>query len=59
MTGNIEIIIIIGVVILLFGASAIPKIARSIGKARKEFRKGLEDGEDSKPEHAENGESTE
>lgn len=44
MTGNIEILIIVGVVVLLFGASAIPKIARSIGKAKKEFQKGLAEG---------------
>ncbi len=40
MFGHSEIIIIVGVIILLFGASAIPKLARSIGKARAEFEKG-------------------
>jgi sec-independent protein translocase protein TatA len=39
-----EILIIGGVVLLLFGASAIPKLARSIGKAKKEFEKGMKEG---------------
>ena len=61
MTGNIEILIIVGVVVLLFGASAIPKIAKSIGKAKKEFQKGLaeetgEDGDGESPKSA-NGEN--
>ena len=47
MFGTTEIIVICGVILLLFGASAIPKFARSIGKARKEFEKGLNEG--SKP----------
>ncbi len=42
--GTTEILIICAVVVLLFGASAIPKFARSIGKARKEFEKGLDEG---------------
>ncbi len=41
--GTTEIIIICGVVVLLFGAGAIPKFARSLGKARKEFEKGLDE----------------
>ncbi len=38
--GTFEIVIVCGVIVLLFGAGAIPKFARSIGKARKEFEKG-------------------
>ncbi len=44
MIGTTEILIICGVVLLLFGASAIPKFARSLGKARKEFEEGMKDG---------------
>ena len=47
MLGTTEILIICGVVVLLFGAGAIPKFARSVGKARKEFEKGIEEGNDS------------
>ena len=44
MLGSTEIIVIAGIVILLFGASAIPKFARSLGKAKKEFKEGLAEG---------------
>lgn len=43
MIGSTEILIIAGVVVLLFGAAAIPKVARSIGRARAEFEKGLKE----------------
>ena len=39
MLGSTEIFIIAGIVVLLFGAGAIPKFARSIGKAKNEFQK--------------------
>jgi len=31
--------------LVLFGASAIPKFARSLGEAKKEFSKAMKDGE--------------
>ena len=37
MFGSTEILIIGGVVLVLFGATAIPKFARSIGRAKREF----------------------
>ncbi len=40
MIGHTEIIIIAGVVMVLFGSTAIPKFFRAIGKARNEFEKG-------------------
>ena len=42
--GGAEWIIIGGVVLVLFGASAIPRFARSIGRAKKEFEKGQREG---------------
>ena len=39
-----EIILILVVVVLLFGATKLPQLARSIGASAKEFRKGLEEG---------------
>lgn len=39
-----EIILIVVVVMLLFGASKLPQLARSIGASAKEFRKGVEEG---------------
>jgi sec-independent protein translocase protein TatA len=35
-----ELLIILLIVLLLFGASRIPQIARSLGEAIKEFKKG-------------------
>ena len=44
MIGSTEIIIIALVILVLFGASAIPKFARSIGKAKAELQKGMKEG---------------
>jgi len=46
MIGTTEIIVIGGVVVLLFGASAIPKFARSLGQAKKEFKDGIAENAD-------------
>ena len=35
--------IVLAVVVLIFGASQLPKLARSLGQAQKEFKKGLSD----------------
>jgi len=44
-----EILIILCIVVLLFGASRIPEVARSLGKGVDEFKKGLRgDGEEKK-----------
>jgi sec-independent protein translocase protein TatA len=39
-----ELIVILVIVVVLFGASRLPLIARSIGSSAKEFRRGLADG---------------
>jgi len=44
--GGPEIIILIVVVLLLFGSTQLPKLARSIGQAQKEFKSGLKEGEE-------------
>ena len=44
MIGTTEILIVAAVVLVLFGGAAIPKFARSLGKARKEFEQGLREG---------------
>jgi len=41
-----ELIVIVAVIILLFGARKLPELARSLGASAKEFRKGLDDGAD-------------
>ena len=36
-----DILIVLAVVVLLFGGSQLPKLARGIGSAKKEFERGL------------------
>lgn len=43
-----EIIVILLIILLLFGARKLPDLARSIGASAKEFRKGLDEGMDDK-----------
>jgi sec-independent protein translocase protein TatA len=45
-----QVLIVIAVVAILFGAKKIPELARSIGKAKGEFKKGLADGEKAEKE---------
>lgn len=44
--GAPEIIIILIVVLILFGAKKIPELAQGIGKGMKEFKKALKDVEE-------------
>ena len=36
--------IILGVIVLLFGSAQVPKLARNLDKAQKEFKDGLDEG---------------
>jgi sec-independent protein translocase protein TatA len=40
-----DLLIIVGIIVLLFGSSQLPKLARSLGQASKEFKKGVSDEE--------------
>ena len=42
--GGPELLIILVVVLLLFGAAKLPSLARSIGASAKEFKKGVDEG---------------
>jgi sec-independent protein translocase protein TatA len=44
-----DLLIILAIVALLFGSTQLPKLARSLGQASKEFKKGVDDGEDDEP----------
>jgi sec-independent protein translocase protein TatA len=48
--GGTELIIVLVVVLVLFGGSQLPKLARSIGEAQKEFKSGLNEDEQRKDE---------
>jgi len=43
--GTTEIILIVAVIVLLFGASKIPELARSAGKSAGEFKKAQKEAE--------------
>ena len=44
--GPAELVIILAIVLLLFGSAKLPKLARSLGQASKEFKEGLKQGVD-------------
>lgn len=41
--------ILLAVVLLLFGGSQVPKLARNLGRAQAEFKRGLAQGRDDTP----------
>ncbi|MGI8407485.1 MAG: twin-arginine translocase TatA/TatE family subunit [Actinomycetota bacterium] len=47
-----ELLLILAVLLLLFGASKLPSLARSMGQASKEFKSGLKDGHKAEAEEA-------
>lgn len=42
--GPTELLIVLGIILLLFGSTQLPKLARSMGQASKEFKKGVSEG---------------
>ncbi|HET7490155.1 MAG TPA: twin-arginine translocase TatA/TatE family subunit [Acidimicrobiales bacterium] len=42
--GAPELIIVLLIVLLLFGGAKLPKLARSLGQASKEFKEGVSEG---------------
>ena len=47
--GAPEILLVFLVLLLMFGASRLPKLARSMGQAGKEFKTGLKEGYKDEP----------
>ena len=48
--GPTELIIVLVIVLLLFGSTRLPKLARSLGQASKEFKTGVKEGDTSPDE---------
>lgn len=55
--GGVELLVILLIAVLLFGANKIPKLARSTGEAMGEFQKGREEVEQELEEIREGGAS--
>ncbi|MGK2958573.1 MAG: Sec-independent protein translocase subunit TatA/TatB [Acidimicrobiales bacterium] len=43
--GPFELVIVLALVLLVFGGAKLPKLARSMGQAQREFKQGLAEGE--------------
>ena len=43
--GTPELVVIVLVVFLLFGATRLPQLAKALGQSKKAFREGIEEGE--------------
>jgi sec-independent protein translocase protein TatA len=43
--GPTELIILLVIVMLIFGANRLPKLARSLGESAKEFKKGVDNSQ--------------
>jgi sec-independent protein translocase protein TatA len=43
--GPFELIIILAIVLLLFGSRKLPELAKSLGKAQREFKSGMRESE--------------
>ena len=50
--GAPELIIVLLIVLLIFGGAKLPKLAKSMGQASKEFKKGLSEGADDDEDEA-------
>ncbi len=46
MLGQPELLIILFIILILFGSSKLPELARSMGKAKSEYKKGTVEGDD-------------
>jgi sec-independent protein translocase protein TatA len=47
-----DLIIVAVIVLVIFGGSKIPQLARSLGEAQREFKKGLSNDDEPKPSAA-------
>jgi sec-independent protein translocase protein TatA len=45
LPGGPELLVILAVLLLLFGASRLPALARSMGESAKELKKGFKEGD--------------
>lgn len=44
--GTPELLVILVIILLVFGGARLPKLARSLGQAQKEFKEGLTEADE-------------
>ena len=49
MFGSSEMIIVLVIVLVLFGGSQLPKLAKNLGKAQREFKSAMQQGGEDEP----------
>ena len=47
--GTPELIVIAVVIVLLFGATRLPQLAKALGQSKRAFKEGLDEGEKESP----------
>ena len=50
MPGPLEVVVILLVILLLFGAKRLPEIGRALGEGIREFKKALKEGSSDTPD---------
>ncbi|MDH3753836.1 MAG: twin-arginine translocase TatA/TatE family subunit [Acidimicrobiia bacterium] len=56
--GTGELLVILVIVLVVFGGAKLPKLAKSLGQAQREFKKGVTEDADDEEEEEEADEST-
>jgi len=51
--GPQELLLVVAVIFLLFGATRLPQLARSLGQSKRAFKEGLEESEKEPPKKVE------
>lgn len=55
--GPMELLVILGIVVILFGATRIPQLGKGLGEGIRNFKKGLRADDDETPQIEEKGPS--
>jgi sec-independent protein translocase protein TatA len=53
-----ELIVLLIVILVLFGGAKLPQLARSLGSAQREFKKGLAEGDEPKKDSSDSSDSS-
>ncbi len=43
--GGVELLVVLAIILLFFGAKRVPELARSLGRGKREFHRGIEEAE--------------